>query len=108
MMVAIGAALADSVFYREPTGRRVIAQHPPRLLGHARRKESMDAVSNLSPREHVEFVRERDVAWTAFDPLGAPSGRRVKYLTKGTESAAFSGLVRYPTGFEAPCGAHGR
>ena len=68
----------------------------------------MDVVSNLSPREHVEFVRERDVAWTAFDPLGAPSGRRVKYLTKGTESAAFSGLLRYPTGFEAPFGAHAR
>ena len=29
MMVAIGAALADSVFYREPTGRRVIARTLP-------------------------------------------------------------------------------
>ena len=68
----------------------------------------MDVVSNLSPREHVEFVRERDVAWTAFDPLGSPAERRVKYVTKGTESAAFSGLLRYPTGFEAPFGAHAR
>ena len=66
----------------------------------------MAPLSNVSPRRHVEFVRAHDVPWTGFDPPGAPSGRRVKYLTTGTENAAFSGLVRYPAGFEAPFGAH--
>lgn len=68
----------------------------------------MEVVSNVSPREHIEFVREGDVVWTGFDPNGAPSGRQVKHLTRGTDSAAFSGLVRYPAGFEAPFGAHTR
>lgn len=68
----------------------------------------MSVVTNVSAREHIEFVRQRDVAWTSFDPHGAPSRRRVKYLTRGVDSAAFSGLVRLPVGFEAPSGAHTR
>lgn len=62
--------------------------------------------TKLSPREYVEFVRERDVAWKAFDAAGTPSGRDVKYLATGTENDAFSGLVRYPAGYAAPEGAH--
>ena len=36
-------------------------------------RQPMGVVSNLSPREHVEFVRARDVEWTDFDPSGAPT-----------------------------------
>ena len=65
----------------------------------------MEVVSNVSPREHVEFVR--DGTWRGQARSARSVVRTlVRYLTRGTGSAAFSGLIRYPVGYEAPSGAH--